>query len=286
MSQDHSNWMPQPPSARTGGDPRCPATACRCIIGVLTVLAGVLTSLAFAPAALAGRAGAPGVAGTPMTAMVIGDSLTQGSAGDFTWRYRLYNALTAAGVTITYEGPYTDLFDNVANTWDSNHTYADPNFDQHHDARWGETLQTAAGLIQNDVITYSPDYLRVLLGLNDMAWGFSDAADTESHLKAFIAAARAAKPDERFIFGEIPPDTREQSDPAFAAMIADYNNRLVSDAAALSTPQSSIFVTGGGADIVPATDTWDGTHPNAQGDQKIAASFANALAGLSWLASC
>lgn len=218
------------------------------------------------------------VAGTPMTAMVVGDSITQGSSGDFTWRYRLYKALTTAGVTVTFQGPYTDLFDNVASAWDNDHAYADPVFDQRHDARWGETLQTAAELIQSDVATYSPDYLLVLLGVNDMGWGISDAAGTQTSLRAFIAHARAAKFDERFIFGQIPPDTREQSDPAFASMITDYNSRLVAEAAALSTPQSPISVTDGGADINPVTDLWDGIHPNAQGEQKIAAGFADTFA--------
>src|SRR5450631_2094652 len=251
-------------------------------VGVLTSILVVSTSVAFAPAGLAAQgsalAGVPGVAGTPMSAMVVGDSITQGSSGDFTWRYRLYKALTNAGVAVTFQGPNTDLFDNVAGTWDNDHTYAEPDFDQRHDARWGESLQTAAELIQGDAATYSPDYLLVLLGVNDMGWGISDAAGTQLSLRAFIAHARAAKPDERFIFGQVPPDTREQSDPAFASMIADYNGRLVADAAALSTPQSPIFVTDGGADINPVTDLWDGTHPNAQGEQKIAAGFTDALA--------
>ena len=214
-------------------------------VGVLTSILVVSTSVAFAPAGLAAQgsalAGVPGVAGTPMSAMVVGDSITQGSSGDFTWRYRLYKALTNAGVAVTFQGPNTDLFDNVAGTWDNDHTYAEPDFDQRHDARWGESLQTAAELIQGDAATYSPDYLLVLLGVNDMGWGISDAAGTQLSLRAFIAHARAAKPDERFIFGQVPPDTREQSDPAFASMIADYNGRLVADAAALSTPQSPIW---------------------------------------------
>ena len=250
--------------------------------GILAVTLMAATSVTQAPAGLAAQrgtpAGVPGVAGTPMTAMVIGDSITQGSSGDFSWRYRLYKALTNAGVTVTFQGPYTDLFDNVASAWDNDHTYADPGFDQRHDARWGESLQTAAELIQGDAAAHPSDYLLVLLGVNDLGWGISDAAGTEVSLRAFIAHARAAKPDERFIFGQIPPNARELSDPAFAAMVADYNSRLVTDAAALSTPQSPIFVTDGGADINPATDLWDGIHPNAQGEQKIAAGFTDALA--------
>lgn len=67
-----------------------PVPASRALLGLLTVLAMLLSSVVFAPIALAAPAapavGAPGVAGAPMTAMIVGDSLTQGSAGDFTWR--------------------------------------------------------------------------------------------------------------------------------------------------------------------------------------------------------
>jgi hypothetical protein len=234
--------------------------------------------LAIAVLAASATSQTPGAEGAPMTAMIVGDSISQGSTGDFTWRYRLYKALTAAGVTVTFEGPYTDLFDNVAGIRDGNHTYADPSFDQHHDALWGNTLQEAAALIRRDVATYSPDYVLVALGLDDLAWGFSDAAGTESSLKTFIANARAAKPDERFVFSQIPPNVREQSDPTFAAMIGDYNRRLVDKASALSTSRSPVFVTDAGADIIPAIDLWDGTHPNARGEQKIAAGFVDALA--------
>lgn len=118
-------------------------------------MATVLTCVGLAIAVLAASATSqtPGAGGTPMTAMVVGDSISQGSAGDLTWRYRLDKALTAAGVAVTFEGPYTDLFDNVAGIRDGNHAYADPSFDQHHDALWGSTLQAAAALVREDAAT-------------------------------------------------------------------------------------------------------------------------------------
>src|SRR5690606_5359517 len=43
--------------------------------------------------------------GTPKI-MITGDSISQGSSGDYTWRYRLYKHLTANGVTPDFVGPY------------------------------------------------------------------------------------------------------------------------------------------------------------------------------------
>jgi hypothetical protein len=61
-------------------------------------------------------------------------------------------------------------------------------------------------------------------------------------------------------------------------MIDDDNRRLIDEAAAASTAQSPVFVTDAGADIIPTTDLWDGPHPNARDEQKIAAGFVDALA--------
>jgi hypothetical protein len=45
--------------------------------------------------------------------MVVGDSISQGSAGDFTWRYRLDRHLAGAGAAVDFVGPRSDLYDNV-----------------------------------------------------------------------------------------------------------------------------------------------------------------------------
>ncbi|MEV4315019.1 cutinase family protein [Actinocrispum sp. NPDC049592] len=211
--------------------------------------------------------------------MIVGDSITQGSAGDFTWRYRLDKHESATGGQLALVGPRDDLFDNVANTLNDNHTYADPGFGQRHDALWGKSLAGAATHIRDEVAADTPDYLLVLLGSNDIAFGISDPAGTEASLRAFIANARAADPHERFVFGTLPPNQRMQSDAPYAAMVADYNARLSRTVDELSTWDSQISLADVGIDIVPSTDLWDGSHPDARGEVKIAAAFADSLAG-------
>jgi len=215
----------------------------------------------------------------PVKVMVVGDSISQGSAGDFTWRYRFYKHETAAAkVNVQMVGPRDDLYDNVADAFNDNHTYADANFDQRHDAFWGRSLAHGAENIESAVTDHQPDYLLVLLGINDLSWGISDPAGTEASLRSFIANARTANPRMRFVFGSLLPNQRQTTDSAYAAAVADYNSRLASTVASLSTPDSPMVIADDGADFVPATDTWDGTHPNAQGEVKIAAAFADALA--------
>ena len=41
--------------------------------------------------------------------MLVGDSITQGSTGDHTWRYRLWQHLRADRVPVRFAGPRHDL---------------------------------------------------------------------------------------------------------------------------------------------------------------------------------
>src|SRR6266436_4914334 len=71
--------------------------------------------------------------------MIVGDSITEGSSGDYTWQYRLYEHLRADGVSPRMVGPHHTLFNNVTKV-DGDRSYADPRFEHANDTRWGRTL--------------------------------------------------------------------------------------------------------------------------------------------------
>ena len=234
-----------------------------------------LSSAATQPAPCPPVSGQP--SGGSVRIMIVGDSISEGSSGDYTWQYRLYEHLRADGVSPQMVGPYNWLFNNVTNV-DGDCSYADPRFENAHDARWGMTLFSEKAVIGGKVATYRPSYLLVLLGLDDIYWYGVSQSGMAANLKSFIAAARAARPRIRIVLGLIPPDIHQQTDPAFAASIASYNQTISSTAAQLSTIASPIAVAQDGTDINVAADLWDGTHPNANGEVKIAAGFADVLA--------
>jgi hypothetical protein len=245
----------------------------RLLFGCVTVLLAVASAVGLDPAT--GKALA--AAGpTASKFMVVGDSITQGSAGDYTWRYRLYRHLTAAGVHPDFVGPRTDLYDNVA-ARHGDMSYADPAFDTDHDAIWGRPLGQAADTIAAEVRAAQPEYLLVLLGINDLTF-FTDPAGTEAHLRRFVSNAREGRADVRFVFGTLLPTSKSVADQEFAARIRDYNDRLTRVAAELQRASSPIAVAATGRDVVVDADLYDGTHPNARGEIKIAAAFADALA--------
>lgn len=102
-------------------------------------------------------------ADVPVRILVVGDSVTQGSAGDWTWRYRLWRHLQAtSAVPVDLVGPRDDLYDHRART-SGNHDYVDPAFDTQHAARWGTNLAVADVPIHQLVETYQPDVVVALL---------------------------------------------------------------------------------------------------------------------------
>lgn len=247
---------------------------CRRILGavsaILLAATGTVVVGAAQPAYAAADAG---------RMMIVGDSITHGSSGDWTWRYRLWKHLRANDVTVDLVGPRGDL-ENIMTpaAGDGDQTYADPAFDQDHNATWGRPLNAEASEIAAKTTRYDPDTLLVLLGINDLAWLARTPAQVEDDLRTFIANARTAKPTVRFVFGRLLPTATGAADAAFAAKVSECNQRLSAVAQQLSTAASPIAVAATDTDFDQKQFTWDGIHPNARGELRIAAAFADSLA--------
>lgn len=204
--------------------------------------------------------------------MVVGDSISQGRSGDWTWRYHFSRQLAAS---VEMVGPRADLYAGRG-TFGS-HAYADPGFDSDHDAQWGQAIFQAAEHIRADVRSEQPDQLVVLLGINDLIRYGRSAAQAEKDLHAFIAEARMGRTKLPIILGTLLPSQRAQRDPEFAARVADFNAAVRRAEAELSTDESPILVAETAAAINPRLDLYDGLHPNARGELRIAESFVEAM---------
>src|SRR5690606_16620724 len=69
-----------------------------------------------------------------------------------------------------------------------------------------------------------------------------------------------------------------EDDQTVNAAIGEYNAALPALADRLTRADSPVVVARTAADYAPADDNWDEVHPNARGEVKIAAAFADALA--------
>lgn len=231
--------------------------------GVLLV-AAVLVSAALTPG------GARATEAEPTRVLIVGDSVTQGSTGDWTWRYRLWKHLE--GTAVDFVGPDSETSGYAG----SAPMYADPDFDTDHAARWGRWAAEGRTMIGGLVEGYDPDVVVVNLGVNDILWDTS--VDTTIFLlKELVQNAQAVDPGVDVVLSELVQTWLLTGPYGTESRVVELNARLPALADALATDTSSVIVAAA-ADGFTEGDTYDGTHPNASGEVRLAAAVADALA--------
>ncbi|GAA2152999.1 hypothetical protein GCM10009844_36830 [Nocardioides koreensis] len=232
----------------------------------IAAVAGLaLTLVSMAPPSVS-RTGAD-----PIRVLLVGDSVTQGSAGDWTWRYRLWHHLVDNGTAVDLVGPRDDLLDNVTSTQGS-HAYADPAFDTDHASRWGMTFAAQDVPIGDLVEEYHPDVVVEQLGVNDLAWDRRSATEVAAFARRFVEDARVADPTVAVVLGGLPQ--------TWIPGAQEYDASLPALADELSTDTSPVVVASPEQPFVEGVDTYDAAHPTATGELRIAAGVADALAVL------
>ncbi|MFD4571805.1 GDSL-type esterase/lipase family protein [Streptomyces sp. NPDC058417] len=208
--------------------------------------------------------------------MPVGDSMTIGSAGDHTWRHRMWRHLCATyGGPVTLVGPRETLYDKAADA-PTSLAYADPDFPRRHLAGWGEGWLHMAPLIGDAVRRSKADVLLVSLGLIDLGF-YTDAEQTAANVRAFVAQARTGNARVGMVLLPVIPNIRAATDEAFAAQVARFNELLAKAAAGLDEPHSPLLLASVPETYDLHTDTYDGTHLSPGGEHKLAAAFAEAM---------
>ncbi|MFD7819487.1 GDSL-type esterase/lipase family protein [Streptomyces sp. NPDC059785] len=208
--------------------------------------------------------------------MFVGDSMTIGSAGEHTWRYRMWQHLRATyGGPFKIVGPRETLHDPVTDA-PTSYEYAEPGFPLAHLAGWGEGWFHMTPLIRETVKEQRADVLLVSLGLIDLGF-YTDARQTDANVRLFVERAREANPRIRMALMPVIPNVRAQGDAPFATSVADFNELLAKAVADLDTARSPLVLATPPASYDVDLDTYDGTHPNARGEHKVAEGFATAM---------
>lgn len=201
--------------------------------------------------------------------MVVGDSISQGSPGDYTWRYWLWQHLSRAASPATLVGTRTDLHGG-------SHDYADPDFPQAHSASWGLALWQEKDRIADQVPAADATVLLVLLGVTDLAYGYWRDGAGPANLIAMVTNARGARADLAFVISELPPTCSA----SYSTALDGANQELRETATSLSTPESPVVVVAMDPTYEVDGDSYDCAHPNPHGEFKIARSFAAGLHAL------
>ncbi|MEU3166530.1 cellulose binding domain-containing protein [Streptosporangium sp. NPDC006930] len=230
---------------------------------ILTVLATAMAAVVTLGLLLAGTAVPAQAAATRI--MALGDSIT-GSPG--CWRALLWNRLVNAGHTgIDFVGTLPPQGCGVAHDGDN-------------EGHGGALVTNVAD--QNQLPGWlsatRPDIVMMHFGTNDV-WSNRPTATILSAYGKLVDQMRASNPDMKVLVAQIIPMNPGTCGEC-AQRVTALNAAIPGWAASKTTARSPVIVVDQWTGFTTGYDTYDGVHPNASGDQKIADRWFPALAAL------
>lgn len=202
--------------------------------------------------------------GEPLRIMPLGDSITQGHSASY--RQPLWYALRQAGWNIDFVGSMDRYYGGGAPAED---------FDPDHEGHWGWFADQVLKRIPDWVAQSDPDVVLLHLGTNDVGSG-QDTMETADEVKQIIFRLRQHNSGIHVLLAAIIP-----VDHALANVrIKEYNAALAGMAATLDHEASRVLLVDQFSGFDPRLDTYDGIHPDDNGNRKMTARWLGALQSL------
>ncbi|KAF5688010.1 carbohydrate esterase family 3 [Fusarium globosum] len=234
--------------------------------------------------------------------MIVGDSISQGQEGDWTWRYRIWQWFQENEISAQFVGPYKGtvepeeaeqpqpppLYGTTPVTLPPRTSggYAkgvDSRFlsNCNHFCVWGRAAAVDKGIIRETLTQNPADLMLLMLGFNDIGWFYTNAYGTIDSIATIIDEARETNPKMKFVVGNIIHRTFIGGREDLVANTDIINDMLPEEVENWSTSESPVYL----ADIAKYYDCrpggcpagYDGLHPNAWGEYQIAHGFSKTL---------
>jgi len=191
---------------------------------------------------------------TPLRIMPLGDSITQGAAGNY--RRPLWIALGEAGMSVDFVGSMSRGYTDGDDASD---------YDTDHEGHWGWRADQVLGRIDQWTAQATPDVVLIHLGTNDIGGG-QDIDETVDEIDQIIERLRTHNPDVHVLLAAIIPVAHY----AATIRIEEFNEGLAELAKAKDTPTLRVVLVDHFTGFDAEQDTYDGIHPNDGGNQKMA----------------
>ncbi|MGH9464488.1 MAG: SGNH/GDSL hydrolase family protein [Thermoanaerobaculia bacterium] len=193
--------------------------------------------------------------------MALGDSITEGSTVESSYRFWLAQGLAASGVE----------FDFVGSLRGARSGPVPAGFDADHEGHWGWRADEVSRELSAWARAAPPDLALVHLGHNDLFQGESVETTIED-LRGIVGALREANERISVLLAAIVPSTY----PSLSGVPA-LNHGIAELAAELDRPAARVLVVDLASPFDPVVHTLDGAHPNVEGARQMAAAWLAAL---------
>jgi acyl-CoA thioesterase I len=195
--------------------------------------------------------------------MAVGDSITQADADHDSYRRPLWQSLQGAGYRVDFVGSQTEHRRGPAPHSD---------FDRDHEGHWGFRTDEVLDVLPPSASAAGADIVLLHLGHNDVFERQSNGS-TLGELSAIIDVVRGANPRVTVLLAQIIPTENDSVNQD----IEDLNAAIPGLAASRSTAASPVIVVDHYSGFDGRRDTYDGVHPSADGEQRMASVWLNAL---------
>ncbi len=210
----------------------------------------------------------------------LGNSITQATVANLGYRYRFWTKLIDANYPFDLVGSQDANFGGNPD-WP---TYLGLNFDQDHEGHAGLRANEVLAQLPNWLTGYTPDIVLLHIGTNDIK-GYDPAVDgtvaemvetTLDEVEGIINVLRADNPNVVVMAAQLFPALN----PTVDANTDLFNAALPARVAEWTTAQSPVVLVdqNTGFDPTIGVDSYDGVHPNASGEEKMAQRWVDRLA--------
>ncbi|KAK4663874.1 uncharacterized protein QC763_502030 [Podospora pseudopauciseta] len=215
--------------------------------------------------------------------MIVGDSISHGREGDWTWRYRIWEWFRQNNTPVVFVGPHKGTIPPPPEddrTRDGGYAPdVDRDFlqDCYHYSWWGKAACVVKDGIGEQVATHKPDLCLVELGFNDIGWGISDPGGTLKSMEALITEARTHNQALKFAIANVPQRTIVPGLGDLPVRVETYNELLAQAIPSWNQPSSPVVLVHLCENYLCREGSYDGLHPGALGEFEIAQAFSRTL---------
>ena len=204
----------------------------------------------------------------PIKILPLGDSITHADSSHYSYRYKLWKKLIDSGIEFDFIGSMnTNSGGNPV--WPQ---YKGLSFDQNHEGHsgwraeellYGRPSNPELGDLTDWLKIYTPDIVLLHIGTNDLGAGQSYSS-TANEIKLIIDTIRMDNQDVTILLAKIIPRNYTYNN------IIAFNEYIEPIAQEKKLPNSPVIVVDQWTGFSYEEDTYDGTHPNTSGEEKMA----------------
>lgn len=214
----------------------------------------------------------------------LGDSITQAEINRASYRYPLWKKLIEAGIEFDFVGSMDTQQDLYSKGKPPQPDYLGHKFDPDHEGHFGWTAGqivagrnpkngTGSGNLRGWLSGYDFDIAMVHLGTNDVFYKRSNQQIAQA-LRNIIASLRNDNPEAIILLAQVIPAAR---DDRTSKALLSMNRMIASLSEELSTVRSPVRVVDQYTGFDSRADSYDGIHPNASGEEKMANRWFEAI---------